>query len=115
MPTCCFPLCKMSLRTSTKENLKVKFHKFPIDSAEKLRWLKNIGRTLAEYKNGWKICSLHFAKTDYIPFTNRLLKNSVPNLSNGIDKFYVQQKKRISDLEFHKVRCQFSFPSPSTY
>jgi len=84
----------MSLRTSTKENLKVRFHKFPIDSAEKLRWLKNIGRTLAEYKDGWKICSLHFAKTDYNPFTNRLLKNSVPNLSNGINKFYVQQKKK---------------------
>jgi len=40
MPSCCYPDCKMSFRTITKNHLGVKFYAFPANQTRKLIWLE---------------------------------------------------------------------------
>ena len=82
MPTSCHPMCKMSLRESKKNNLYIKFHQFPKNHEEKMQWLANIGQTINEFRPNWKLCSLHFKKSDY-DSSNKLTRISVPNLIEG--------------------------------
>ena len=83
MPSCCHPSCKMNDLINKRENLRLKFYRFPTNHERKLLWLTRIGCEQEKFKIGWKLCSRHFHENNFDPCTRRLLKTSIPDSNTG--------------------------------
>ncbi|XP_057215700.1 uncharacterized protein LOC130569819 [Triplophysa rosa] len=78
---CCVPLC----RASQRFNSVLSFHAFPTNKENRMKWLRNIRRAIANITPEFRVCGRHFESDDFTKsFTKAgrriIRKGAVPTL-----------------------------------